>query len=302
MVRLTLSAHAGYHLGPQWSPQCGGLSSLCLWEFLQSLWQLWTPHNFHSRGPHSICQQGPQRPVPQKILEAVATEVTNSHIHCRVTREADAVVLWPRKSCYCVARGPGIQHPPTLDTPFTPELQGLHVGSHLRSTLQDHSMGTCFSGLSSEVAVHTPTLWTQHSGCSIYTAGTRTNITVVVWVPWAPELLSPPCTPVCHCGSLACACVSFISAAMDWPVPQILEPLQLCEHLDFKPGFTAAPQASAYQIPVPSAPQECPQAPSQELLGHTLHGRKRDEVIPYLLHLSWRVPETFTNTDLSWWS
>ena len=135
MVRLTLSAHAGCHLGPQWSPQCGGLSSLCLWEFLQSLWQLWTPHNFHSKGPHSICPQGPQRPAAQKILEAVATEVTNSHSHCRVTREADAVV-WPRKSCYCVTRGPGIQHLPTLDTPFTPDLKmWAHIlGPHSKST------------------------------------------------------------------------------------------------------------------------------------------------------------------------
>ena len=180
MVRLTVSAHTGCHLGPQWSPQHGGLSSLCLCESLQSLWQLWTPHNFHSRGPHSICQHGPQRPAPQKTLEAVATEVTNSHSHCRVTTDTDAVVLWPRGSCYCVARGPGIQHPPTLDTPFTPELQQLHVGSHLGSTLQVHSVGGCFSGLSSEVALHTATLWTQHSGCSIYTSGTRTSFTMVL--------------------------------------------------------------------------------------------------------------------------
>ena len=206
MVQLTLSAHAACHLWPQWSPQCGGLSSLCLWEFLQSLWQLWTPHNFRSSRPHSIFQHGPQKPATQKILEAIATEATNSHNHCRGTREADAVVPCPRKSCYCTAQGPGTQLPATSDMPFTPELQRLHVGSHLGLSCKSTPWAPVFQVLALRLLCTCP-----HSGLSTLAAPCTPQApepaSLWYWEYPGPRAVITPHLPVSHCGSLGCTCV-----------------------------------------------------------------------------------------------
>lgn len=93
MVRLTLSAHAGCHLGAQWDATTWRTQQpLPLRVSCRAYGSCGLP-TFIAEDPiYSICQHGPQRPAPQKTLEAVATEVTNSHSHCRLTRETQMLL------------------------------------------------------------------------------------------------------------------------------------------------------------------------------------------------------------------
>lgn len=131
---------------------------------------------------------------------------------------ADAVVLWPRKSCYCVAPRTWDTAPANLGHALHPRAAAAAGGLTSWVHTQVHSVGSCFSGLSSEsCSAHTHTLvsalWLLH----IHLRHQNQLHCGIVRVSWAPELLSPhakllQCVPLWQLGV---CCVSSVSAAID---------------------------------------------------------------------------------------
>lgn len=174
--------------------------------------------------------------------------------------------------------------------------RGLTFGSEL----QVHSMGTCFSGLSSEAALHMPTLWTQHSGCSMYTSGTRTSITVVLGVsgPQSCHHPTPASVPLWQLGVHLC-----LSSVLLW-TSQYPRSWSHCDSANTWISNLASQLLRRHLhircqcLHHHKSGNKLVLAKARNPLATPFMG-ERDEVVSYPQHLSWRVPKIFANTDHS---